>query len=503
MMLLEGLTANGALMVFALLLPLFGALLLPFFARQPNLREAVSITTSLALFFVVIQLLDVFFTGARPQAVLWQIMPGFDFALALRAPGMIFACVASLLWAVTTFYSIGYMRRNDEPNQTPFYVCFAIAISATMGVAFSANLFTLFICYEVLSLSTYPLVTHHRNEEARAGGRLYLAILMGASLGLFLPAMIIVWHVTGSLDFARGGITGGHFSTLQTGLLLAMFVFGIAKNAIMPLHRWLPAAMVAPTPVSALLHAVAVVKAGVFSVVMVIIYIFGFESLAEVSVTDWRAIDWLSYLACFTIIAASAVALRQDNLKTRLAYSTIGQLSYVILGAALLAPLSLVGAVLHIVAHAFGKITLFFAAGSIYTVSHKTRVSELNGIGRAMPWTMGAFALGALSIIGVPPTIGFISKWYLLLGAIDVKSYIAIATLIISTLLNAAYLLPIVHAAFFRKPEAPLEHGEGSRRMVWALCFTAASTVLLFFYTGWLLQIASEIPSFWEPTHLL
>lgn len=503
MMLLEGLTANGALLVFALLLPLFGALLLPFFARQPNVREAVSITTSLALFFVVIQLLDVFFTGARPQAVLLEIMPGFDFALALRAPGMIFAIVASLLWSVTTVYSIGYMRRNKEPNQTQFYVCFAIAIAATMGVAFSANLFTLFICYEVLSLVTYPLVAHKRDEDARAGSRQYLAMLMGASLALFLPAMVILWNVTGSLDFARGGIIGGHFTPLQSGLLLAMFVFGIAKSAIMPLHRWLPAAMVAPTPVSALLHAVAVVKAGVFSIIMVIVYIFGFEPLAEVSATDWRAASWLSYLACFTIIAASAVALRQDNLKSRLAYSTIAQLSYIILGAALLAPLSLVGAVLHIVAHAFGKITLFFAAGAIYTASHKTNVSELNGIGRAMPWTMGAFTFGALCMIGLPPTVGFISKWYLLLGAIDAQSYIAIATLVISTVMNAAYLLPIVHAAFFRKPEAPLGHGEAPRRMVWALCFTAASTVLLFFYTGWLLQIASEIQSFWEPMHLL
>lgn len=503
MMLLEGFAANGALMIFALLLPLFGALLLPFFTRQPNMREAVSITTSLALFFVVIQLLDVFFTGARPYAILWEIMPGFDFALALRAPGMIFAFIASLLWIVTTFYSIGYMRGNDEPDQTQFYVCFAVAIAATMGVAFSANLFTLFICYEVLSLSTYPLVTHKRNDEARAGGRQYLGILMGASLGLFLPAMIILWHVTGSLDFARGGITDGHFTPLQTGLLLAMFVFGIAKSAVMPLHRWLPAAMVAPTPVSALLHAVAVVKAGVFSVIMVIVYIFGFEPLAELTAADWRAADWLPYLASFTIIATSLIALRQDNLKSRLAYSTISQLSYIILGAALLAPLSLVGAVMHIIAHAFGKITLFFVAGSIYTTSHKTHVSQLNGIGRAMPWTMGAFTLGALCMIGLPPTVGFVSKWYLLLGAIDAQSYVAVATLIISTVLNAAYLLPIVHAAFFRKPETPLGHGEAPRLMVWALCFTAASTVLLFFYTGWLLQIASEIPSFWEPMHLL
>lgn len=494
---------NASLMVFTVLIPLFGALLLPFFVRQPNLREAISITTSLALLFVVIQLLDIFYTGSRPYAEIWQVIPNFSIAFSLRSLGIIFALVASILWVVTTLYAIGYMRGNDEPGQTRFFVCFAIAIAATMGIAFSANLFTLFLCYEVLSLSTYPLVTHKGNSEAMHAGRLYLGMLMGCSLGLFLPAILIVWHVTGSLDFARGGIMQGHFTPLETGLLLAMFVFGIAKGALMPMHRWLPAAMVAPTPVSALLHAVAVVKAGVFSIVMVIVYIFGFESLSDITATDWKASTWLPYVVCFTLVVSSLIALRQDNLKRRLAYSTIGQLAYIILGAALLAPLSLVGAVIHIVAHAFGKITLFFAAGAIYTASHKTNVSELNGIGRAMPWTMGAFALGSLCMIGVPPTVGFISKWYLLLGAVDAKHYVAIGALMLSTFLNAAYLLPIVHAAFFRKPDAPFGHGEAPKLMVWALSITGFSTVLLFFYSDWLLQIASEIPSYWEPMHLL
>jgi multicomponent Na+:H+ antiporter subunit D len=503
MELLQSLSANASLMSFAVLLPLIGAFLLPFFTRQPHLRDAISLTTALALVFVVVQLLDVFFSGGRPYAQLWQPMPGFGFSLALRPLGMIFALVASVLWFVTTLYAIGYMRGNNEQGQTRFAVCFAIAIGATMGVAFSANLFTLFICYEVLSLSTYPLVTHKGGRAAMLGGRTYLGVLMGASLGLLLPAILVIWHVTGTLEFARGGIVHGQFTPLQTALLLAALVFGLAKGALMPLHRWLPAAMVAPTPVSALLHAVAVVKAGVFSIVMVIVYVFGFDSLAHMTAMDWRASAWLPYLASFTIVAASLVALRQDNLKRRLAYSTISQLSYIILGVALLAPLSLVGAAMHIVAHAFGKITLFFAAGAIYTTSKKTNVSQLNGIGRAMSWTMGAFALASLSMIGVPPTIGFISKWYLLLGAVDAEHYVALAAIVISTFLNAAYLLPIVHAAFFRKPDGPLKHGEAPRSMIWAMSFTATTTVLLFFYPEWLLTIASEISTLWEPMHLL
>lgn len=500
---LEDLSANAALMIFAVAIPLFGALLLPFFSRQPNMRETVSLLTGAVLFFVVLQLLDVFYTGSRPFADVWELVPGFHIAFRLRPLGMIFALIASSLWMVTTLYAIGYMRGNREMGQTRFYVCFAVAIAATMGIAFSANLFTLFIFYEVLSLSTYPLVTHKGNEEAMRGGRTYLGILMGASLGLVLPAIVTIWHVTGTLDFALGGILADHFTPWQMGLLLAVLVFGFAKAALMPLHRWLPAAMVAPTPVSALLHAVAVVKAGVFSVVMVIVYIFGFERMGRLVQEDWRVGEWLPYVACFTILAASLVALRQDNLKRRLAYSTISQLAYVILGAAILAPLSLVGAVIHIVAHAFGKITLFFAAGAIYTASKKTNVSQLGGIGRAMPWTMAAFTIGTLSMIGVPPTIGFVSKWYIFLGALDMRHYVAIATLIISTLLNAAYLLPIIKSAYFGTAAAPIEHGEAPKSMVWAMAITAAGTVLLFFCTGWLLRIAGEIPSQWEPMHLL
>jgi multicomponent Na+:H+ antiporter subunit D len=273
--------------------------------------------------------------------------------------------------------------------------------------------------------------------------------------------------------------------------MLLLYMFGIGKAALMPIHRWLPAAMVAPTPVSALLHAVAVVKAGVFSVVKIAIYIFGIDLLQA---QPWT--HWLLYVAGFTIIVASLIALRQDNLKRRLAYSTISQLSYVILGVAILAPISAMGAALHIAAHAFGKITLFFAAGSIYTAAHKTEISQLDGIGRRMPWTMGAFAIGALSMIGVPPAAGFISKWYMLMGAFEAQQLVAIGVIIVSTLLNAAYFIPIIYAAFFKQESAESTkhpHGEAPLPIVLALSATAVLTLLFFLFPQVPLELAREV----------
>jgi multicomponent Na+:H+ antiporter subunit D len=403
---------------------------------------------------------------------------------------MLFALVASGLWIVNSLYSIGYMRGNEEPHQTRYYVCFALALAATMGIAFAANLVTLFLFYEMLTLVTWPLVTHHGDDEARAGGRTYLAYLLGTSILLLLPAIAATWAIAGTIEFVPGGIlreaglAGG-----AIGGLLALYMFGIGKAALMPFHRWLPAAMVAPTPVSALLHAVAVVKAGVFAVVKVIVYVFGVEALAGV-----RASDWLPSVAGFTIIAASILALRSDNLKRRLAYSTVSQLSYVVLGAALLAPLATAAAVLHIAAHAFGKITLFFAAGAIATASGKTEVSQLDGVGRRMPWTMGAFTVGALSLIGIPPAAGFLSKWILFQGAASAGHWPALAVLVASTLLNAAYFLPIVHAAFLRAPRAgEPAHGEAPWTMVVALTLTAAATLALPFAAGVPLELAHAV----------
>ena len=478
----------------ALAVPLLGAALIALAGRAPNLRESVTLVTALALLACVLTLLPAVMAGGRPAVALFELLPGLEIALRVEPLGMLFALIASSLWIVNSLYSIGYMRGNQEERQTRFYICFALSLAATMGIAFSANLFTLFLFYEVLTLVTYPLVTHHGTEKARQGGRVYLGLLLGTSTVFLLPALIFIWYLAGTTDFTPGGVLQGRLGHNELAALLALTVYGIGKAALMPFHRWLPAAMVAPTPVSALLHAVAVVKAGVFSVVKVIVYIFGVDNLASAGLGG--AADWLVAVAGFTIIAASVVALGADNLKRRLAYSTISQLAYVVMAAALLAPLSLIGAVLHIAAHAFGKITLFFAAGSIYTAAHKTEVSQLDGIGRRMPWTMGAFAIGALSMIGLPPAAGFVSKWYMLSGAMAAQHWVAVAVIVGSTLLNAGYFLPIVYRAFFVAPaHDPHDHphGEAPLPMVIALTVTAAATVLLFFLPEVPLALARQM----------
>jgi len=437
----------GTTIIAALVLPLAGALGIGLIGRRnTNLRETVTLITSTALAWTVWQLLPKLMAGDRPAVHVTEVIPGIDIAFRVEPLGMLFAALASGLWIVNSIYSIGYMRGNHEANQTRFYVYFAIAIAATIGVAFAANLFTLFLFYELLTLSTYPLVSHKGDEKTVRSARVYLGILLTTSIGLLLPAIIWTYLVAGTGEFTPGGILEGKLEGPAIGLLLGLFVFGLGKAAVMPVHRWLPAAMVAPTPVSALLHAVAVVKAGVFTITKVIVYIFGVDYLFATPSSAW-----LIYVAAFTIIAASLVALRQQNLKCLLAYSTIAQLSYVVMATAILKPLAEIGAAVHMVAHAFGKITLFFAAGAIYTAAKKTELRELAGIGRRMPWTMTAFTIGALSMIGVPPTGGFVSKWYILAGALQANNYVAIATIIASTVLNAAYFLPIVFSVWFAR----------------------------------------------------
>ncbi|MGD8415974.1 MAG: monovalent cation/H+ antiporter subunit D family protein [Pseudomonadales bacterium] len=475
--------------VASLLLPLAGATLIVLAGRWPNLREAVTLLTASVLALMVWSLVPGIMAGERPGLQVATLFEDLSIAFSVEPLGMLFAALASTLWIVNSIYSIGYMRGNAEKHQTRFYVCFAIAIAATLGVAFSDNLLTLFLCYEMLTLSTYPLVAHKGDPDTVRSARVYLGILLGTSIGLFLPAVIWTYLAAGTLTFTPGGILSGALAGPALGLLLGLYVFGIGKAAVMPVHRWLPAAMVAPTPVSALLHAVAVVKAGVFTVSKVIIYVFGVDTLFS----DPSG-HWLLYAAAFTIVAASVVALRQQNLKRMLAYSTIGQLSYVILAAAVLTPLSEVGAAVHIVAHAFGKITLFFAAGAIYTASKKTELDQLRGIGARMPWTMAAFTIGALSMIGVPPTAGFVSKWFILAGAFQSDNYVAIFTIILSTALNAAYFLPIVFAAWFAR-EAPggKVHGEAPLPVVLALSVTALATLGFFFFNQGVLDLEGQL----------
>jgi len=480
--------ASEQLIILAMLLPLVGAVLIVVFDKQPNLRDSLSVITSLALLATVLSLLPIVLAGDQPSVMLLEIAPGLPIKFELEPLGMLFACVAALLWPVNTLYSIGYMRGNNEQHQTRFYICFAIALCSTMGIAMAGNLLTLFICYEILTLSTYPLVTHKGDEAALKAGRVYLGILLSTSIGLFMLAILWTWYLTGTLDFKAGGILAGNVAGPELIILLFLYIYGIGKAALMPMHRWLPAAMVAPTPVSALLHAVAVVKAGVFSIVKIVVYIFGLDMLKLSA-----GADWILWLAGLTILIASMIALRQDNLKRRLAYSTISQLSYVILAVFILAPLSTVGAALHIAAHAFGKITLFFAAGSIYTAAHKTNISQLNGIGYRMPWTMTAFSIGAISMIGLPPTAGFLSKWYMLMGAFQEQQVIAVLVIIASTLLNAAYFIPIIYAAWIKQPDQDSGHGEAPWPIVIALMITASLTLALFFFPEVPLQLATSL----------
>ena len=477
-------------LIFCVALPLAGAALVVALGRWPNLREAASLATAGWLFLEVLALLPAVEAGERPSAVLTAVIPEIPIAFEVEPLGMMFALVASFLWIVTTIYSIGYMRGHGESNQTRFYACFAIAIASAIGVAFAANLLTLFVFYEVLTLSTYPLVTHSGTDEARRAGRVYLGVLLGTSIAFQLFAILWVWVLTGDTGFRPGGILAGHAGPAATAGLLALFVFGIGKAAVMPFHRWLPAAMVAPTPVSALLHAVAVVKAGVFAVLKVVVYVFGPEHLAAVG----GGADWLLAFAAFTVLAGSLVAMRRDNLKARLAYSTVSQLSYIVMGALLASAWGIVGAGLHIVMHAFAKITLFFCAGAILVAHHRTEVSELDGIGRAMPLTMGAFLVASLSIVGLPLLGGMWSKWYLALGTIEAGQYALLAVLMASSLLSVAYLLPIPVRAFVKRgPAAGSGIAEAPRPCVLAITITAAGCFALFWYAERWLKLMEQL----------
>jgi multicomponent Na+:H+ antiporter subunit D len=468
-------------------LPLAAALVTPLLGRWANLRETVTLLLGLATFVTVATLCPGVMAGGRPAVTLLEVFPGVPLALEVEPLGLLFALVASGLWIVTTVYSIGYMRANQEGHQTRYYACFAVAILGALGVAFSANLFTLFLFYELLTLSTYPLVAHQGTERAMRGARTYLGILLTTSIGMLLLAVLWTWNVAGTLDFRPGGILAGHADNRTLLVLLILFAFGTGKAALMPFHRWLPAAMVAPTPVSALLHAVAVVKAGVFTILKISVYVFGVDLLRTSGISVW-----LMAVAGFTVIAASLVALTRDNLKARLAYSTISQLSYIVLGASLANAWGIIGGGMHIVMHAFGKITLFFCAGAYYTAAHKTEVSELRGIGRTMPFTTAAFLVGALSVIGLPPTGGAWSKWYLVLGTVQADQLVFLVVLLVSSLLNIAYLMPIPIRGFFAAAgnggveEAPGSSGlrEAPLLVVVPLCVTAAGCIALFFLAG-------------------
>jgi multicomponent Na+:H+ antiporter subunit D len=484
-----------------LVTPLFGALIVVLLGRDANVRDSATVVISLALLGLVVgYLLPAVQAGERPAFVLTEMLPGVRIAFEVEPLGMVFALVATGLWWITSIYGFGYMRGHHEKNQTRFFACFALAIFGALGVAFAANVLTLFVFYEVITLSTYPLVTHHGTPEAKRSGRIYLGLLMGTSIAFLLLAVVWTQFLAGTTDFRPGGILDGKASDGMLTVLLGLYAFGAGKAALMPFHRWLPAAMVAPTPVSAMLHAVCVVKAGVFTVIKVLVYVFGVDLLRDTGISAW-----LCWVAVFTIVSASLVALTKDNLKARLAYSTISQLAYIVLGAALATDFAVLGGGMHIAMHACGKITLFFCAGAVMVGAHKTEISQMTGLGRRMPFTFFAFLIGSLSIIGVPPLGGSWSKWYLALGAAEADQRIFVGVLMLSSLLSIGYLMPVVGRAFFLPEPAHDEHGghddhgdhhdHGEAPL---LCYlpplvTAASCVALFFFAGDLMDLLEGV----------
>ena len=480
--------------LFAVLAPAIGALLIAATGeRRANLREFWSVAAGVLQAAFVVWIIPDVLAGRTPECVVFRILPGIDLALRADGFGVLFGLGASLLWIATSFYSIGYMRSLREHAQTRYFTCFALALSATMGVAFSANLFTLFLFYEALTLTTYPLVAHKETVEARTGARKYVVYLLGAAKLLLLTAVILTYNVAGTLEFRQGGILPASAIAGEPELLyavFALFLFGFAKNAVMPLHSWLPAAMVAPTPVSALLHAVAVVKTGVFSTLRVFLFVFG-----PVAMRSLGADTLALVVAAVTILGGSLLALGQNNLKLRLAFSTVSQLSYVILGAALLTPSGVLGGVAHITNHAVSKITLFLCAGSIYVSTHKTDVSQMSGLAKRMPWTMAAFAIASLSLVGIPLACGFVSKWYLAVGSLERGNLWLLAVLLTSSLLNVAYLGPIVFKAYFE--EEPHDRSSDAvvevPWMVVPLGLTALATLILGIYPNPVLTLAGMV----------
>ncbi len=459
--------------------------------RRRNLREASIILAGIALLAINDRIYSAVVSGKVVESGELSLLANFSLRLSAEPMGVMFGLLASFLWVVTTVYSIGYMRGHDEKNQTRFYCCFALAIACVMAAAYADNLLTLFVAYEAITLSTFPLVTHAGNDASRKAGRLYLLLLMCGSIGLFLPAIIWIATAAGTLDFKAGGIlSDAGMSKASIAVLLALCVFGVGKAAVMPMHRWLPAAMVAPTPVSALLHAVAVVKTGVFTILKVVTYTFGIDMISTTGVAGY-----VLPIVAFTVIASSLIAFTKDNLKARLAYSTISQLSYIVMAALLATTMSVTGGALHIVMHAFGKITLFFCAGAIMVSLHKTQISDLDGMGRRMPITMFCFFIGALGIIGLPPASGVWSKLLIAGGSLEAGNAFWIAVLMLSTLLNIAYLLPIPLRAFFKPAKEPVTEGwtEAPFPSLWAIGLTTTVCILLFFFPQPLINLLGLI----------
>jgi formate hydrogenlyase subunit 3/multisubunit Na+/H+ antiporter MnhD subunit len=473
--------------LFVILCPLIAAPLILLLGKWPNIRDGVAIAAGIATFSLVLSMINPILNGDVISISFQTLLPGVEIGFKVDAFGMLFALTSSSLWILVTIYSIGYMRSLKEHAQTRFFFSFALAIFGALGIAMSANLVTMFIFYEILTVSTYPLVIHDQTAEALSAGHKYFAYLLTSGT-FFLFGVMLTYYLTGTTDFTNGGIAALEaLNPLHKWTLIILFfcfLLGFLKAAWMPFHSWLPSAMVAPTPVSALLHAVAVVKAGVFGIVRIVCYIYGVDLMTSLGLGLA-----LACIAGFTMIVANLFAIAQDNLKRRLAYSTINQLSYILLGAALLTPDGIKGAMMHIPFHGYMKITLFLCAGAIMVATGKKNISEMAGIGKTMPVTMLAFTVGALGMCGIPPAVGFISKWFLCAGSVEAAETISpvmiifLFVLLIASLLDVVYFFPIIHTAFFKDPEGVAGEPkvkEAPPSVVIPLAITATFSIIFF-----------------------
>ena len=474
--------------LLAVICPMIAAPCIFIFGKRPNIREGTTLLAAVIQFAIIISMAPVITDGGVITFRIIDIGAGIELGYRVDAFGLIFAITSSFLWILVSLYSIGYMRSLEEHAQTRYYFMFALAIFSAVSIALSENLVTFYIFYEALTLSTYWLVAHHEDQEAFAATRKYLVYLLSSGWFLF-AAVVLTYAITGTTRFADGGILSSASASGSTLIVLfVLFALGSIKAAWMPFHSWLPSAMVAPTPVSALLHAVAVVKAGVFGFVRIVCHVFGIELIGELGIGLW-----LGAVASITMILGSFFAIGEDNLKRRLAYSTISQLSYILFGVALLSPFGIKGAMVHIPFHGFMKITLFLCAGAIMVVTGKKEISQMAGVGKQMPVTMLAFTIGALGMCGAPPVSGFISKWFLGLGTIQAGALIFLVVILVSSLLDVVYFFPIVKTAFFDTPaEASAADGGKIRYlemerplylfMVVPLALTALFSVIFFFF---------------------
>ncbi len=484
-------------LLLPLLIPLIGAAAVALLRDRPRVRDSAAILAGVAQITAILVMVPDILDGHRETFSIAPFLPDAPIALRGDPLGMLLLLTASPLWLLTTIYSIGYLR-GWTASLSRFHVLVAITISATAGVAFSANLITLYLFYEAMTIATYPLVTFTGTQEGAAGGRRYLSYQLGTGIALFLPAVVLTYTQTGSFALTPGGIFGAEPTGWLPILTYVLFLFGIAKAAILPAHAWLPAAMVAPVPVSALLHSVAVVNVGVFALFRVMLDVFGQDAIASLGLGRLTLIA-----TSVTILVASLVALRLGNLKEILAYSTIGQLSYMVLGMALLNEAGATGGALHLVGHSVSKITLFFAVGAIAMGTGATRLNELRGLGQRMPVLLGVFAIGAASIVGLPPTVGFLTKYFLFIGVVEAHEWLVLVVLSASTVLSATYYLRVVRTSLSPMPHvdggpsgpssAPLSGRPVPREMLVPVVITAALTVLLGVVPGPVLTLVHTV----------